>query len=136
MLLTQGDLSVAAWFQRKFSPQYSRPVLRGLRFHCIIDILFQDIIDRVCIQEDLRIVPIARQFFALCDPKTGLPISPYRTLTPEESRKKYQLRVIVNTGENSFQFMRMSKTAYGYYYAQVCKIGSGEGRRQCEYVVE
>ena len=64
-------------------------------------------------------MPIARPFFALCDVKTGMPMCPYHTLSPEDAKKKYQLRVFVNTGENSFQFLRMSKAAYTYYYRQV-----------------
>lgn len=70
-------------------------------------------------QEKIQIVPIARPFFALCDPKTGLPLCPHHTLTSAEARKKYQLRVLVNTGDNSTHFLRMSKAAYGYYYRQV-----------------
>lgn len=73
----------------------------------------------MCKQEELHIVPIARPFFALCDPRTGIPLSPYHTLTQDEAKKKYQLRVFVNTGENSFQFLKMSKVAYFYYYRQV-----------------
>lgn len=70
-------------------------------------------------------MPIARSFFALCDPKTGVPLCPHHTLTQDEARKKYQLRVFVNTGENSFQLLRMSKAAYSYYYRQVRMSGSG-----------
>lgn len=81
--------------------------------------LFQDIIDQVCTQESLQIVPIVRPFFALCNPKTGMPLCPYHVMTPEDATKQYQLRVFVNTCENSYQFLRMSKVAYGYYYRQV-----------------
>lgn len=77
----------------------------------------------MCSQE-LEIVPIARPFFAMCDPRTGIPLSPYHTLTQEEAKKQYQLRVFVNIGENSFRFLRMSKRAYQYYYTQVCFYGS------------
>ena len=66
---------------------------------------------------------MARPFFALCDPKTGIPLCPYHVLTPEEARKKYQFRIIVNTTDNSSHFLKMSKTAYGYYYRQVSECG-------------
>ena len=62
---------------------------------------------------------MVRPFFALCDPKTGIPLCPYHELTAEESRKKYQFRIFVNTTENSSHFLKMSKAAYGYYYRQV-----------------
>ena len=64
-------------------------------------------------------MPVARPFFALCDPRTGMPLCPHHTLTQDEAKKKYQLRVFVNTGDNSVQFLRMSKAAYSYYYRQV-----------------
>ncbi len=68
---------------------------------------------------ELNIAPIARPFFALCDPTNCIPLNPYHSLSHDEAKKAYQLRVFVNTGENSLQFMKISKQAYQYYYHQV-----------------
>ena len=78
----------------------------------------QDILDRVC--SSLEITPVARFFFTLCNPKSCFPLNPYHRLTQEEAKKQYQLRVYVNTRENSLQFQKLCPRAYAYYYEQVC----------------
>ena len=79
----------------------------------------QDIIKNVCSQMDIP--PMARVFFALCIREKGIPfspLSPYRRLSRQEGRKKYQLRVFVNV-ENSNYLQHVSPAAHSYYYEQV-----------------
>ena len=83
----------------------------------------QNVIDEVCASLDPQIYPVARTFFALCDLKTGLCLHPYQVISAADTKKQYQLRVFVNTGQNAYHFLRMNKAAYSYYYEQVCGMG-------------
>ena len=77
----------------------------------------QNIIDEVC--QCIRLVPVVRPFFALCDGKTGHALLSSSRITAAQAKRAYHLRVFVNAGENSQNLSKYCTAAKNYYFLQV-----------------